>query len=128
MKRAKRFSFSVYQMGQRVSRLYLIWVDGGDSDHPFFKSVMDSWGWMIQVVLRLQHTQGFVLLKKRSVVEQTFGWLNWYRGLSKDDRFHDSAYGQAISLSWYPLLLFIQPLRLAVIYQINSSDCFMVHA
>jgi transposase len=128
MKRANRFSFSVYQMGQRVSRLYLIWVDGGDSDHPFFKSVMDSWGWMIQVVLRPQQTQGFVLLKKRSVVEQTFGWLNWYRGLSKDDQFHDSAYGQAISLSWYPLPLFIQPLRLAVNYQINTSDCFMVHA
>jgi len=30
------------------------------------------------------------LLKKRWVVEQTFGWLNWYRGLSKDDQFHDS--------------------------------------
>jgi len=66
--------------------------------------------------------------KKRSVVEQTFGWLNWYRGLSKDDQFHDSAYGQAISLIWYPLPLFIQPLRLAVNYQINTSDCFMVHA
>jgi putative transposase len=51
MKRANRFSLLVYQMGQRVSRLYLIWVDGGDSDHPFFKWVMDSWGWMIQVVL-----------------------------------------------------------------------------
>ncbi len=99
MKRAKWFSLSVYQMGQRVSRLYSIWVDGGDSGHPFLKSVMDSWGWMIQVVLRPQQTQGFVLLKKRWVVEQTFGWLNWYRGLSKDDRFHDSAYGQAISLS-----------------------------
>jgi hypothetical protein len=41
---------------------------------------MDSWGWMILVVLRPQHTEGFVLLKKRSVVEQTFGGLNWYRG------------------------------------------------
>jgi transposase len=101
------------------------WVDGGDSGHPFLKSVMDSWGWMIQVVLRPQQTQGFFLLKKRWVVEQTFGWLNWYRGLSKDDQFHDSAYGQAISLSWYPLALFIQPLRLAVNYPINTSDCFM---
>jgi hypothetical protein len=68
------------------------------------------------------------LLKKRWVVEQTFGWLNWDRGLSKDDQFHDSAYGQAISLSWYPLALFIQPLRLAVNYPINTSDCFMAHA
>ena len=50
------------------------------------KSVMNCLGWMIQVVLRPQQTQGFVLLKKRSVVEQTFGWLNCYRRLSKDDR------------------------------------------
>src|SRR4028118_2353608 len=103
-------------------------VDRGDSGHRFLKSVMDCLGWIIQVVLRPQQTQGFVLLKKRSVVEQTFGWLNWYRGLSKDDRFHDLGYGQAISLSWYPLPLFIQPLRLAVNYQINTSDCFMVEA
>ena len=128
MKRANRFSLSVYQMGQRVSRLYLIWVDGGDSDPPFFKSVMDSWRWMIQVVLRPQQTQGFVLLKKRWVVKQTFGLLNWYRGLSKDDQFDDSAYAQAISLSWYPWPLWIQPLRLAVNYPINTSDCFMAHA
>ena len=66
------------QMEQRVSRLYLIWVDRGDSGHRFLKSVMDSLGWMIYVVLRAQQTQGFGLLKKRSVVEQTFGWLNWY--------------------------------------------------
>jgi hypothetical protein len=72
--------------------------------------------------------QGFVLLEKRSVVKQTFGGFNWYRGLSKDDRFHDSAYRQAISVNWYPLPLFIQPLRLAVNYQINTSDCFMAHA
>jgi putative transposase len=86
VKRANRFSVSVYQMGQRVSRLYLIWVDQGDSGHQFLKWVMDCLGWMIQVVLQPQQTQGFVLLKKRSVVEQTFGLLNWYRRLSKDDQ------------------------------------------
>jgi hypothetical protein len=76
VKPANRFSLSVYQMGQRVSRLYLIWIDRGEGGHQFLKWVMDCLGWMIQVVLRLQPTQGFVLLKKRSVVEQTFGWLN----------------------------------------------------
>ena len=86
VKRANRFSLAVYQMGQRVSRLYWLWVDRGDSGHRFLKWVMDCLGWMIQVVLRPQQTQGFVLLKKRSVVEQTFGLLNWYRRLSKDDR------------------------------------------
>jgi len=76
VKRANRFSLAVYRMGQRVSRLYLIWVDRGDSGHRFLKWVMDCLGWMIQVVLRPQQIQGFVLLKKRSAVEQTFGWLN----------------------------------------------------
>ena len=78
VKRANRFSLAVYHMGQRVSRLYWIWVDRGDSGHRFLKSVMDCLGWMIQVVLRQQQTQGLVLLKKRSVVEQTLGSLNWY--------------------------------------------------
>ncbi len=64
VKRANRFFLSVYQMGQRVSRLYLIWVDRSDSGHRFLKWVMDCLGWMIQVVLRPQHTQRFVLEKK----------------------------------------------------------------
>jgi len=51
-------------------------VDGGDSDDRFLKSVMDSLGWIIEVVLPLQQIQGFVLRKKRSVVEQSFSWLN----------------------------------------------------
>ena len=76
VKRANRFSLSVYQMGQRVPRLYLIGVDRGDSGDRFLKSVMDSLGWIIQVVLPPQQIQGFVLRKKRSVVEQSLSWLN----------------------------------------------------
>jgi transposase len=76
VKRANRFSLSVYQMGQRVPRLYLIWVDRADSGDRFLKSVMYSLGWIIQVVLPPQQIQSFVLRKKRSVVEQSFSWLN----------------------------------------------------
>jgi putative transposase len=80
----KRVLQKVHQIGQAVSRLYLIWVDGGYSGSPFLRWAMDSFGWIVQVVLRAEQTQGFVLLKKRWVVERTFGWLNWYRRLSKD--------------------------------------------
>jgi transposase len=76
VKRANRFSLSVYQMGQRVPRLYLIGVDRGESGDGFLKSVMDCLGWIIQVVLPPQQIQDFVLRKKRSVVEQSFSWLN----------------------------------------------------
>ena len=74
----------VHQMGDAVSRLYLIWVDGGYSGNPFLQWAMDMFGRVIQVVLRPEQTKGFVVLKKRWVVERSFGWLNWYRRLSKD--------------------------------------------
>jgi putative transposase len=74
----------VHQMGDAVSRLYLIWVDGGYSGNPFLQWAMDMFGWVIQVVLRPEQTKGFVVLKKRWVVERTFGWLNWSRRLSED--------------------------------------------
>ncbi|NEO90560.1 MAG: hypothetical protein F6K56_10040 [Moorea sp. SIO3G5] len=65
----------VKQIGKAVSRLYLIWVDGGNSCESFIMWVMDLCGWMVQFLLRPQQTKGFVLLKKRWVVERTFGWL-----------------------------------------------------
>lgn len=75
---------AVCEMGQMVRRLYLIWADGGYSGAPFLAGVIDSFRWIVQVVLRPQETKGFVLLKKRWIVERTFGWFNWYRRLNKD--------------------------------------------
>jgi putative transposase len=45
---------------------------------------MDTLRFIIWMVLRPEQSKGFVLLKKRWVVERTFGWFNWYRRLSKD--------------------------------------------
>lgn len=41
---------------------------------------------MIQASVEVIQRQGagFEVLPKRWVVERTFGWLNWYRRLSKD--------------------------------------------
>lgn len=80
----KHVLHKVHQMGKAVSRLYLIWADGGYDGNPFLQWAMDTFRWVIQVVRRPQETKGFVLLKKRWVVERTFGWWNWYRRLSKD--------------------------------------------
>lgn len=38
---------------------------------PFLMWVMDAFRWVVQVVLRPEQTKGFVLLKKRWVVERT---------------------------------------------------------
>jgi transposase len=67
-----------------VTRLHTIWVDGGFDGAPFMMWVMDVCRWIVQVVLRPEQTKGFVLLKKRWVVERTFGWLMGCRRLVRD--------------------------------------------
>lgn len=74
----------VKQMGKSVSRLHTIWTDGGFDGAPFMQWVMDCCYWIVQVVLRPEQTKGFVLLKKRWVVERTFGWLMGCRRLVRD--------------------------------------------
>jgi len=74
----------VKQSQQQVSRLTTLWVDGGFDGEPFTHWVMDFCRWIVQVVLRPEQTKGFVLLKKRWVVERTFGWLMGCRRLVRD--------------------------------------------
>lgn len=74
----------VKQMGNKVSRLNTIWVDGGYDGNPFMQWIMDLYRWVVQVVLRPHERKGFVLLPKRWVVERTFGWLTGCRRLNKD--------------------------------------------
>jgi putative transposase len=79
----KRVLKRTKQMGDRVERVHTIWVDGGFDGFPFLKWVMDICCWVVQVVLRPEQTKGFVLLKKRWVVERTFGWFSWCRRLNR---------------------------------------------
>jgi transposase len=74
----------VQEMGNKVSRLTTIWTDGGFDGALFMMWVMDVCRWVVQVVLRPEQTKGFVLLKKRWVVERTFGWLMGCRRLVRD--------------------------------------------
>jgi putative transposase len=71
----KRVLKRVKRMDKAVSRLTTIWVDGGFDGAPFLMWVLDVCRWIVQVVLRPEQSQGFVLLKKRWVVERTLGWL-----------------------------------------------------
>lgn len=81
---AKQLLHQVHQERQRVSRLVLIWVDGGFSGKEFGQWVMDTFRWILAVVLRPDGVKGFVLLPKRWTVERTYGWLHWCRRLNLD--------------------------------------------
>jgi transposase len=80
----KRVLKRVKRMDKAVVRLHTIWVDGGFDGRPFLVWVMDVCRWIVQLVLRPEQTKGFVLLKKRWVVERTFGWLMGSRRLVRD--------------------------------------------
>jgi putative transposase len=72
------------KQSQAKDRLTTIWVDGGFDGEPFMQWVMNFCRWIVQVVLRPEQTKGFVLLKKRWVVERTFGWFMGCRRLARD--------------------------------------------
>jgi putative transposase len=80
----KRVLKKTKRMGSSVSRVHTVWVDGGYDGNPFMHWVMHVCRWIVQVVLRPEQTKGFVLLKKRWVVERTFGWLMGARRLVRD--------------------------------------------
>jgi putative transposase len=46
--------------------------------------VQETFGWVLQTVLRPVAAKGFVVLPKRWIVERTFAWLVRYRRNCKD--------------------------------------------
>jgi len=83
-KGAQQLLNRVKRLDKGVSRLHTIWADGGFSGPEFMQWVMDWCRWIVQIVLRPEQTKGFVLLKKRWIVERTFGWLMGCRRLVRD--------------------------------------------
>jgi putative transposase len=65
-------------------RLQKVWADA-----QFGKNGLPAWaqheaGVELEIVMRAEGVKGFVVQAKRWIVERTLGWLNGYRGLSKD--------------------------------------------
>jgi transposase len=72
------------QKRQKFPRLVRILADGTYRGETFMHWVMDSFRWILEVVLRSDDVKGFVVQPKRWVVERSFAWLLWSRRLSKD--------------------------------------------
>ena len=67
----------------KVPRLRVIFADEGYQGTPG-GLVWRCFGWLWHVTGREEGQRGFVVLKKRWVVERTFAWFGGYRRLSKD--------------------------------------------
>lgn len=90
------------QIGRRRSvtkKLRRVWVDAG------YKNGAIQWaqkerGIVVEVVSRSQEKSGFVLQKRRWVVERTFSWLSAHRRLARD---YEAGVPQSEALSWIAL-------------------------
>jgi len=60
------------------------WADGQVGKNGLPEWAQAEAGIELEIVKRAEGTKGFVVQAKRWIVERTLGWLNGYRGLSKD--------------------------------------------
>jgi putative transposase len=71
------------RLGGSCKKLRRIWVDGTYRG-KLLDWVSDHCWFLLEPVLRSDEQKGFVLLKRRWVVERTFAWLTQCRRLGKD--------------------------------------------
>lgn len=72
------------ELGKKFRRLKVIFGDSAYGRSGLPEWVKQTFGWVLQTVLRPVHVKGFVVLPKRWIVERTFAWLARYRRHSKD--------------------------------------------
>lgn len=68
----------------KFHRLKVIFGDAAYGRMNLPDYVKDTFGWILQTILRPVGLKGFVVLPKRWIVERTFAWLARYRRHSKD--------------------------------------------
>lgn len=89
---------------RKVTCLNIIFADQGYRGTPS-GLVWRVFGWLWHVVEREPGQRGFVVLKKRWVVERTFAWFESYRRLSKDFEFAPETSETMIQLAMTRLML-----------------------
>lgn len=72
------------KLGDQFGRLKVIFGDSAYGRSELPEWVKQTFGWILQTVLRPVEASGFVVLPKRWIVERTFAWLGRYRRHSKD--------------------------------------------
>jgi putative transposase len=76
--------FVLMRLNQTFRRLKIVFADGAYGRCELPAWVHETFGWILQTVLRPVGLKGFIVLPKRWVVERTFAWIARYRRHSKD--------------------------------------------
>lgn len=71
------------ELERRFPKLRKVWADSGYSGE--LVEYAQHWcRFVLEIVKRSPEQKGFQVQPKRWIVERTFGWMNWWRRLSKD--------------------------------------------
>jgi len=76
--------FVLSRLKEHFKRLKVVFGDSAYGRNGLPDWVTETFGWVLQTVLRPVGVTGFVVLPKRWIVERTFAWLARYRRHSKD--------------------------------------------
>lgn len=74
----------VFQKLRVFGRLRVLFADSAYGRNGLPQWVKETFGWLLNTVLRPVGIKGFIVLPKRWIVERTFAWLARYRRHSKD--------------------------------------------
>jgi putative transposase len=74
----------LWRLRDKFHRLKVIFADSAYGRDGLVGIVKETFGWILQTVLRPVKAKGFVVLPKRWIVERTFAWLSRCRRHSKD--------------------------------------------
>lgn len=69
---------------RKLRRLKVIFADSAYGRNELPQWVNETFGWLLQTILRPVKAKGFVVLPKRWIVERTFAWISRCRRHSKD--------------------------------------------
>jgi len=75
---------ALIRLQARFGRLKVLFADSAYGRNGLPEWVRETFGWVLQTVLRPVAVKGFVALPKRWIIERTFAWLARYRRNSKD--------------------------------------------
>lgn len=74
----------LWRLRDKFRRLKVVFVDSAYRRDGLVEIVRETFGWILQTVLRPVQTKHFVVLPKRWIVERTFAWVSRCRRHSKD--------------------------------------------
>ena len=96
--------FVLRRMQRAMTRLQVVVADQGYEGTPA-GLIWRVFGWLWEVVKREEDQTGFVVQKKRWIVERTFAWFESYRRLSKDFEYLPATSEAMIQLAMIRLML-----------------------